>query len=235
MFQSPSRGSRSRRAVAGAALVFLSMPLVGPATAQAAPSDAAGRDSTASAPNASSSSADSEKKTSGVLGPVRLGAFGGVGFPRPFSIEGMVKIGDVVGIGLEYSALPQLTVSGVSASLSAVDAEIRVFPLRNGFFFGVAAGHQQLSASATGTVPTLGTITEQLSAESWFVNPRIGFLWTLRWGLTIGMDAGAQIPITSSVSSTIPTELASNANAIARVFNGDVLPTVTLLRLGFLF
>jgi hypothetical protein len=180
----------------------------------------------------------SESSGDGLLGPVRIGAFGGVGFPRPVTVEGMIKIGKLVGIGLEYGTLPQTTISGASVGLSAIAADVRVFPMKNGFFLGVAAGHQQLTAQANVTLPAgLGSLAEQISGDTWFVNPRVGFLWTWSWGLTIGLDVGAQIPVTSSVTSTIPASVTAGQTAlnIANVFAGDVIPTVGLLRAGLLF
>ena len=110
----------------------------------------------------------------GLFGALRIGAFGGVGFPRPLSVEGMVKFADVVGLGLEYGALPDITVSGVTASLSAIDVDLRVFPWRGGFFVGVAMGRQELGATATSVLPMgLGSLTERVSADTWSVNPRI--------------------------------------------------------------
>jgi hypothetical protein len=169
---------------------------------------------------------------------VRIGAFGGVGFPRPLSVEAMVKIDDLVGLGVEYGALPQVTVSSVTAALSAVAVDVRVFPMRNGFFIGLAAGRQELDATATVAVsPALGSLSGQVSAETWYLNPRIGFLWTWRWGITIGIDVGAQIPVASNVTNTIPTALAASqtATSIANSFSSNVLPTIDLLRVGFLF
>ena len=175
----------------------------------------------------------------GLLGPVRLGAFGGVGFPRPLSVEGMIKFDDLIGVGLEYGALPSMTISGVNASLNAVAGDIRVFPMRNGFFIGVAFGHQHLDIASTVTLPAQigGTVSGEVTGDSWYVNPRLGFLWTLRWGLTVGFDAGAQIPVSYSMTNTIPSELSLNQTAtnVAQTFGKNVLPTVNLLRLGMLF
>ena len=46
-------------------------------------------------------------------GPVHLAVLGGFGFPRPLSIEGLVGVGDLVALGVEYSALPTMTIYGV--------------------------------------------------------------------------------------------------------------------------
>jgi len=172
------------------------------------------------------------------FGPVQLGAFAGIGFPRPLSIEAMLKLEDLVGVGLEYSALPSFSTSGVNVTLNAIDADFRLFPLHNGFFVGAAVGHQQLYLTSTVLVPYgVGPVAEQVSADTWFVNPRIGFLWTWRSGLTLGTDAGLQIPVAASFTNTIPSEFAASATAtdVSHVIGKDVLPSLDLLRIGMLF
>jgi hypothetical protein len=169
---------------------------------------------------------------------VRVGAFGGVGFPRPLSIEAMVLFDELVGVGAEYSVMPSLTVSGVDATFHAWDVDARVFPFRNGFFLGLAAGRQHLGASTSIALPSsLGSIPAEVTADTWFINPRIGFLTTLKWGLTLGIDAGVQIPVSVDITNTIPSELAAReqANGIARTFGDSVLPTIDLFRLGLMF
>src|SRR5579862_3704447 len=44
----------------------------------------------------------------GLLGPFQVGAYAGVSFPRPLSIEGMVTYRKLVAVGVEYSVLPEL-------------------------------------------------------------------------------------------------------------------------------
>jgi hypothetical protein len=223
---------RSHPAVVSACAFAAAFLLCGLARAKTSPSDTVVAAGKAGGAEASDSTAD------GPLGPVRVGVFGGVGFPRPVTVEGMIKIGKLVGIGIEYGTLPQTTLSGATIGLSAIAADVRVFPMKNGFFLGVAAGRQQLSATATIALPAgLGSLAEQVSGDSWFVNPRVGFLWTWSWGLTVGLDVGAQIPVTSSLTSTIPASVAAGQTALnlANVFAGDVIPTVGLLRAGLLF
>lgn len=171
--------------------------------------------------------------------PFRIGAVAGVGFPRPLAVEGLVKIDDVVALGLEYSLLPKTTIGGVETRFWALAADARVFPFRNGFFIGVRGGRQVLSATATANLGALGTYSESGSAETWFVNPRIGFLWTWRSGFTVGFDAGVQIPINPSLSTTLPAGLPgqvdSTVASIANTFGNETTPTIDLLRVGFLF
>ena len=163
---------------------------------------------------------------------LRIGAFGGIGFPRPLSIEGMVKLEKLVGLGVEYSVLPKQSISGVDVTFWAVAADARLFPFQNGFFLGLAAGHQHLGA-ATSTTLT-GPI--EAAEETWFINPRLGFLTTLAWGLTLGIDAGVQIPISATLASTLPPQVTANqdVNSIARYLGETPVPTINLLRLGFM-
>lgn len=171
--------------------------------------------------------------------PVRIGAVAGVGFPHPLAVEALVKIEGVLALGLEYSALPKTTIVGVDAKAWALAADARVFPFRNGFFVGVRGGRQVLTATATANLGALGTYQESGEASTWFVNPRIGFLWTWNSGFTVGIDAGVQIPIGPSLTTTLPAGLPPQVDntiaSIANTFGNGVTPTVDLLRIGFLF
>ena len=172
---------------------------------------------------------------------VRFGVLGGVGFPRPLAIEGFVKIEKLVGVGVEYSVLPTLDISGVETSFYAVAADARVFPFKNAFFVGLRAGRQHLGGNSNMTISGLGVVRESASVDTTFINPRLGFLWTWEPGITLGIDAGVQIPVSSSSTSSIPQSAIPASvtvdDDIMRVTNTlgkNVLPTVDLLRLGFL-
>jgi hypothetical protein len=180
-----------------------------------------------------------EDEDEGLFGPVRVGAVGGVGFPRPLSIEGMLKFDKVAAVGIEYSVFPKFTLDNVSTTFWALDVDARVFPLQNGFFLGLAAGHQHLGASTALTLSTQPgniTIPEQVLADTWFINPRIGYLSTWGSGITLGIDAGAQIPLNATVASSLPSGISvtDDVNNVARFFAKTTLPTVNLLRLGLL-
>src|SRR5580704_9253753 len=102
----------------------------------------------------------------------RIGAIAGVGFPRPLAIEALLKLGDFVAVGAEYGILPQTSIAGVDTRLWSLAADGRVFPFRGPFFIGVLAGRQHLGASATLMAQNVGSVSEQLTLDSWFVNPR---------------------------------------------------------------
>lgn len=156
-------------------------------------------------------------------GSFALGAVAGVGFPRPLSVEAVLVLGRAVGLGAEYSVLPPITVSGVQASASAVAVDVRVFPLRGAFFLGVRGGLQRLDGALAGAA---------LACETWFLNPRLGFLWTWHPGLAIGMEAGVQLPVSAKVEmpALAPGELVSVTSALAT----NALPTLDLLRVGLM-
>lgn len=166
--------------------------------------------------------------------PLRVGVLGGVGFPQPLTVEGVAVLGGYVALGAEYGALPSTTIGGVHASLWSLSGDARVFPFRGAFFVGLRAGHQRLMASTTITVASVISLPEDLTIDSWFLNPRVGFLWTTRVGLAIGVDVGVEIPVNASISSTLPLALAPSAqNTIEALANG-VVPTVDLLHVGLI-
>ena len=142
---------------------------------------------------------------------LRVGAIAGVGFPRPLAIEPMVVLGGWVAVGGEYGVMPAMTLYGVQASLWSLAADVRVFPFRGNFFVGLKVGHQHIDASTTITVAPYGSAPEQLALDSFYVNPRIGFLWTSNAGLTLGVEAGVQIPVASSTDSSLPLALAPSS------------------------
>lgn len=169
----------------------------------------------------------------------RVGAIAGIGFPRPLAVEAMIKAGGMLALGVEYSAMPRTNILGVDTRLWALAGDARFFPFKGGFFIGLRAGRQVLSASATIDLGSYGAYSQSGSAETWFVNPRVGFLWTWRSGVTVGIDAGVQLPIGATLSTTLPDGLPPQIDqtvaSVAKTFGNGVTPTVDLLRLGFLF
>jgi len=174
----------------------------------------------------------------------RIGPLVGIGFPRPFAIEGFAKFERLVGVGLEYSFLPRTNVASVETSFKALAADLRIFPFKGAFFIGARGGRQWLSASTTISAGSFGSFVESMDASTWFVNPRAGLLFTFKSGITLGIDAGVQIPIQPSYQrSGLATDagLASQTGvdqtlvAVSNALGNSTTPTIDLLRLGFLF
>jgi hypothetical protein len=176
---------------------------------------------------------------------VQFGALVGVSFPRPLSVEGIVKLEQLAALGLDYSSLPQIGVSGVQLTSWAVAGSARVFPFRGPFFFGLRVGRQHATADAV--VSAYGyTVPVGLSVDTTFLNPQLGFMWTWNPGITLGVDAGIQIPVSSQASSSLQSPVPSVAQAavspaqqtlenVARAAGQTTLPTLDLIRVGFLF
>jgi len=167
--------------------------------------------------------------------PFRLGAIAGVGFPRPLSLELLSRVGGYVGLGAEAGLLPKVSVSGVDVSSWAASGDVRVFPFRGAFFFGLRGGYQRVNAQVTNGVG-VWSLTSSGNLDVWFVNPRLGFLWTTSQGFTIGIEGGIQLPVTSRFSTTLPDAVALQVRESTPIRTlGAVLPTVDLLRVGMLF
>jgi hypothetical protein len=174
---------------------------------------------------------------------LRVGALVGVGFPRPLAVEGFVKVNRRLAVGAEYSFLPRANLFGADTSFKAVAVDLRLFPFKNGFFVGVRGGRQWLDAKATASLAGAGeSASEAMRASTWFVNPRLGFLHTFESGITVGLDAGVQIPVGAEYTRTATGRAAGTQNdasetlrTAANVLGNKTTPTVDLLRVGFVF
>ncbi len=95
---------------------------------------------------------------------------------------------------------------------------------------------QHASASTSVNVARL-SFPEQIDIDTLFINPRIGFLWGSAPGLTVGFEVGVHIPLSSSVSSTLPPQVLAlqGLTSVTDTLTKSALPTVDLLRVGFLF
>ncbi len=151
------------------------------------------------------------------------------------SFELFARLGGNVGLGAEYGLLPSISFGGVAVSAWAASFDLRLFPFHGAFFVAARAGYQHLDGSATVSAGSLGSASGSATLETWFVNPRAGFLWTLGY-FTISIEGGAQLPIASSFSSSLPSAVALQVHSSTPVtLLSGILPTVDLLRVGLLF
>lgn len=172
----------------------------------------------------------SDEKTIGV------GLLGGVGFPRPLAIEGVLKVDRRLMLGLEYGVLPKVTIASVETNLWSLAADTRFFPFKGSFFVGLRGGLQHIDVGTTLTAAQLGSYSESVAVDTWFINPRVGFLWRFE-PFVVGLDAGVQVPLTASVtrkSSTSVSGLDFDAHVTdaADSLGKTVLPTIDILRVG---
>lgn len=179
----------------------------------------------------------------------RIGGMVGVGFPRPFAAEGFVKIKQVIGVGVEYSFLPNTSIASTDIRFKGIALDVRVFPFKGGVFVGLRGGKQWLDTRttvATGATNVPGVApkyNEAMSAETFFLNPRIGYLKTFENGITVGLDAGIQLPISPSYTRDSEaaragygdTDAEKTLRTVANTLGNKTTPTIDLLRVGFLF
>jgi hypothetical protein len=180
-----------------------------------------------------------EKKPAQDADLVDIGVLGGIGFPHPLAIEAVVGLHKTVMIGAEYSFLPKTTISSVDARMWSAAADLRVFPFHGAFFVGLRGGYQSITADTTLSAANIGSYTESVDVGTWFVNPRIGFLWIWK-PFALGIDAGVQIPLSTTVSRssllalaspTTDAQITSATNTLGRT----VIPTLDLIRIGVVF
>lgn len=170
---------------------------------------------------------------------VDVGVLGGVGFPRPLSIEAVVGLRKTLMLGAEYGFMPKTTISSVDVRMWSAAADLRFFPFRGAFFIGLRGGYQSVSAEATLSAANVGSYTESVDVGTWFVNPRVGFLWVWK-PLALGVDVGVQIPLSTTVSrssllAAAAPEVDANVNRAIDALGRTVIPTVDLLRIGLVF
>lgn len=165
-----------------------------------------------------------------------VGVLGGVGFPRPLSVEAVARLHRTVLLGAEYGFLPATSIASVDTRLWAAAGDVRLFPFKGGFFVGLRGGYQKVSAETTLSASDVGSFTQSVDVGTWFVNPRLGFLWVWK-PLALGIDAGVQIPVATTVSrssllSVAAPELDARITTATNVLGRTVIPTVDLLRVG---
>jgi hypothetical protein len=156
---------------------------------------------------------EKEDETDGVFGPFRIGGLVGVGLPSVLSFGGAIKLTRYFGAGLNIGLIPTIRISLYGeAELSYQEYDIygRIFPFGGMFFVGAGVGYATIAGSLRSTydvsasLPPGSTFPKELFVESeasvrtLVLTPQIGLQHTFGSGLTLGIDAGAQIPLAPS-------------------------------------
>jgi hypothetical protein len=162
----------------------------------------------------------------------RFGLMGGIGFPRPVAISSFLQFDRSWSAGAELSVLPTTKIADVNLDFWAASAGARLHPWHGAFYVGLRGGYQHLSASGYLTQNGV-TALAQGGIDTGFVNPELGFLWTFESGLALGFGAGVQIPLYSNVTSTSNLPVSADVLAAVGKLGTSTVPTVDLLRVGF--
>jgi hypothetical protein len=170
----------------------------------------------------------------------------GAGVPDGLRFGVFGKWLGVLGAGAAFSFLPSTTVPVLDAQLVRASGEafLRVHPFQGAFFLGVAGGYAQ----------TKGTMIQQVTyfhqaqgiethayANAVYVAPQLGFQWMLPLGLTVGFDAGVQIPVATHEPTfdatryglVIPIEAQGQVADAARYVTTLPVPVIHLLEVGY--
>lgn len=182
----------------------------------------------------------------GVLGAVRAGPTVGVGAPDGARFGAFAKWRGLLAGGMALSLLPQTTVPGTSAQVTRVSGEAfgRVHPFHGAFFMGVAGGYAQ-TKGAVAEQATAFRQTQRVETHAYanavFVAPHLGFQWMLPHGITVGFDAGVEIPVLANGPTfdaakyglVVPIEGKGSVADATRYMTAMPVPVVHLLEIGY--
>ncbi len=251
-------------------LVFLALASV-PAFAQdeeTAPAPDAATEAapeTAPAPAATTPPAESPKAAEvdsavhGLFGNFRVGPTLAVGFPHP------------VNYGLDFQLCKNLSFNfstgkydleagdAVKIQIANWDLRARWHPFSGSFFLGAAYGKQDLVANAekdvkfeTQGLKTTVPTTIQLSMETTYLTPHLGWFAVWDVGFTLGFEIGAQVPMSNKTDLDVgfenvsPSqeaavkdsdefkELEKSVDDAGKIMGKTTIPYITLLRLGWM-
>ena len=174
-----------------------------------------------------------------------------VSLVRPVNVEILAKT-RMFGAGLEYGTFPGfiadplLRLAGAkkgstTANLDdfwALDGDLRLYPFSGSFFLGAAIGRQHLKATITETTTLSGPQTATAEVTSWFVTPRLGWLWAYDSGFTLGLELGVQLKLSADRNVTVPAQASQtqrdNVNNLIDFAASLPLPSLNF-RTGYLF
>lgn len=144
----------------------------------------------------------------------KIGPVAGIGIPSIISFGGTLKLTRFLGAGINVGLIPKVQLDYYGkATLSYQHYDIygRLYPFGGGFFLGAGAGYATVDgtlSSSYSSAPMVvsgfpvpgGTATYSGtgSVRTLMLTALIGYFYTTSIGFSIGVDAGAQIPIAPS-------------------------------------
>ncbi len=208
-------------------------PTPADAPAPAAPTPAAAPTPVAATPAAPAPAAHDEA--------LRWGAtLGIVSVPRLLSLDVFARVGRAWSVGVMVDYLPPgIAKFGEETTLSLLQLGVqgRYFPFASteGWFArsvyaGLAFGYQYSRADSR----KFDSEVDYLSESAYFA-PKLGLLFTLKSGLTMGGELGVTLPFAWGYSIASDGTEDSNARKAARTFGEFPIPTLTLFRIGYTF
>jgi hypothetical protein len=138
----------------------------------------------------------------------KIGPVVGVGVPSIISVGGTLKITRFLGAGVNLGLIPKVQLSyygDATLSYQHVDIYGRLYPFGGGFFLHGGLGYANINGTLTGQqsyTSALGSGSVDYNGVGKVHTPTltalIGYFYTTSIGFSIGVDAGAQIPVAPS-------------------------------------
>lgn len=162
----------------------------------------------------------------GAFGSTRLTPTVGFGLPDGIRFSASVKLGGIVSIGGAFSTLPRFGIPTTDASIARAAGEgfVRLHPFRGAFFVGLAGGYASTNGAYTDVVRGQSVALSGTTGTG-YVAPHLGMQLVLPFSMTIGFDAGVQIPIATSRKGDLAE--------VIEVVTTKPIPVIHLLELGF--
>lgn len=201
--------------------------------------------------------ADSGSKGPWLLGDFGIGASARVSIPHPLVFGLDMKYGRYLGASLEYGSftLP-IELNDTEIGIKNLGAVVRFFPFAGSFFLGANFGQQTITGTTAKDIEAGGQTIEtnpELKIKTLFATPTLGWYSVWDFGLVMGFEIGAQLPLSSSSELTpnIKSEndavkdaveasddykaIKANIEKAGDTIGKSPLPMVTVFRLGWMF
>lgn len=157
----------------------------------------------------------------------KIGPVFGTGVPSVISFGGTLKVTRFLGAGVNVGLIPKVKLSyygDATLAYQHYDIYGRIYPFGGGFFLSGGAGYatvdgtltrsQSFSGSVAGTnVNATANYTAKGTVRTLMLTALIGYFYTTSVGFSIGVDAGAQIPIAPSKIDFAPSHTISTTPA----------------------
>jgi hypothetical protein len=143
----------------------------------------------------------------------KIGPVVGVGVPSIISFGGTMKLTRFLGAGINVGLIPKVQLNyygDATLSYQHYDIYGRIYPFGGGFFLSGGAGYatvkgtldstetRSITVAGVGNASATATYTGSGSVRTLMLTALIGYFYTTSVGFSIGVDAGAQIPLAPS-------------------------------------